>query len=239
MFWQELDPGQVGDWVASQMDADRRIPPPSLAFAPAEQQAYFAGRWLEDHGMGGQVLSRSGTLRLWDYVDRDYDQLWQSAADYLHWMDMGREPDETVELSAEERPPPFVVRQVLTRIQGLVSLGPGGRVVIYDRGVAEISARPRASAEVTGGWRSPTEVVAAVSGMVGATRGGRLRGAFGYSEPSVYEPPTLVRPSFVFVLDGPPLEEGPRWRVSIAVAATRDDGKPTLAWTSETDDGCV
>jgi hypothetical protein len=239
MHWEDLAVHWVGDWAADQ----RRLTdlPPSLSFGPPTVQVATAREILSRRGWGGDVSSPAGTVRM--PATAPDDARWADALDYVHSTDLHREVDEQPDLRADEQPSAFVRRQALTAIEGLPSLGPGGRMTLFDLpsgSFVEISVRPRAELVGATGWRDPGDVQAAVTAMVGDVREYRLRGALGYSEPSSYEVARLTRPSYVFVLDGPDVPGAPHWRVSIAVPATVDgDGDDGPAGRGQDSDWCV
>ncbi|MEU4289323.1 hypothetical protein AB0E63_13970 [Kribbella sp. NPDC026596] len=239
MFWDDLMPTETADWAAAQMRSPQ--PPPNLVFAPPPEQAEAAERIRFAFDRHVEISPRTGTVRIAGPVDGlPLDEILDF---FVNTASFHRDLDHEVELRTDEQPPKFVRRQVLTRIEGTASLGPGGRMTWFDLpsgDFVDISLRQRAERVRAVGWRSPREVEAAVAAMVGDARGFRLRAAFGYSEPSGYEVAGLCRPSFVFVLDGPPMEGAPHWRVSIAVPASRDDdGDGGAAGRGQDSDWCV
>jgi len=234
MYWEDLLLAEVGEWSARWMDS---APPPSVLFAPEDDQWRAASDLLRNRGLPGEATS-SGTVQL---RGSDPLTLWSMGLDYLRSTELERQLDEP-ELRTDEQPPKFVARQGLTRIAGLPSIGPGGRITVYDLPsgpFVDVSVRPLAELRGARGWRDPAGVQAAANGMVGAARGFRLRAAFGYSEPSAYEEAGLVRPAFVLVLDGPEAAGIPHWRVSIAVPATYDDDGDDGAASGRDSDWCV
>ncbi|RZT13658.1 hypothetical protein EV649_6854 [Kribbella sp. VKM Ac-2569] len=239
MYWDDLMPTDTADWAADQMQG--REPPPNLLFAPPGEQEAAAERIRYEFDRRIEISPRTGTVRIAGPVD---DLPMDGIVEFfLDTATFHRDPDPEVELRTDEQPPKFVQRQLLTRIEGIRSVGPGGRVTWFNLpsgDFVDLTVRPRAERIRAAGWRDPREVAAAVNGMVGDARGFRLRGAFGYSEPSGYEVAGLCRPSFVFVLDGPPMEGRPHWRVSIAVPASRDgDGDDGNAGRGQDSDWCV
>ncbi|MFD7160995.1 hypothetical protein ACFV9C_40875 [Kribbella sp. NPDC059898] len=217
MEWEDLFLPDTAEWAAELMG--RYDLPPILTYAPPAVQDAEATRRLRDVSLEPFDLS-GGLTRI--RLDQDPYRLWESALVYLY-----RTVPERQVYSEEDGPPSYVDRQVLTRIAGLPSIGPGGRMIWFDLPSGpfiDIGVRPLASLRPSAGWRAPGQIQTAVDGLVGAARGFTLRGALGYTEPSRYEPARAARPMFVFVLDGPPLDGGPHWRVSIAVPATLDDG---------------
>jgi hypothetical protein len=189
-----------------------------MVFAPVAEQIARSEYLLAVIGLDGEILRRSGTARL---HGRQY---WDMAMLYLEEAQLPLELDVDLEWTGTEHPPQFVSRQAVTRVAGLPSLGPGGRVTQFELPSGEfidIAVRPLVSLAESGGWRDPDEVEGAVRAMVGPLPEYRLRAAFGYPEPSAYEAADVVGAAFVFVLDGPRSGEGPAWRVSIAVPADR------------------
>jgi hypothetical protein len=233
MEWENLFLPGTADWAAEQMG--RYDVPPILSYAPPGVQGVEAGRILHDVSL--EPFDMSGGLARIRLDENPYRQ-WESALVYLN-----RTVPERQVYVEEDEPPSFVDRQVLTRVAGLPSIGPGGRMTWFDLPSGpfiDISVRPVATPVPSAGWRDPGQIQTAVDGMVGAARGFTLRGALGYTEPSRYEYARTARPMFVFVLDGPPLEGGPHWRVSIAVPATLDEGgEDGSAWRGQDTDWCV
>jgi hypothetical protein len=239
MYWDDLMPAETADWAHDQMHSPE--PPPNLVFAPPREQEEAAERLRYAMDRHIEISPRTGTVRIPGPVE-DLP-LGGILEFYLYGASFHRELDDDPELRTDEQPPKFVRRRLLTRIEGVRSLGPGGCLTWFDLpsgDFVDISIRPRAELVRTAGWRDPRDVEAAVTAMVGDARGFRLRAAFGYSEPSGYEVAGLCRPAFVFVLDGPPIEGRPHWRVSIAVRASRDgDGDDGNAGRGQDSDWCV
>ena len=110
-------------------------------------------------------------------------------------------------------------------------VGPGGRVIYYPRRrLVEIVVRRRGKS-LGGYWRKSAEVVNRVASYleIDDAPGTRLRAGFGYYEASKYENQSLLRPVFLFLLDRPTANEGPRWRVSTVEAATELPELPATA----------
>lgn len=233
MEWQDLFLPDTADWAAERMGGVDL--PPILSFAPPDVQESEARRILQDVSLEPSELS--GGLARIRLAEDPYRQ-WESALVYLY-----RTVPERQVYSEEDEPPSFVDRQVLTRIAGLPSIGPGGRMTWFalpSGSFIDISVRPVATLTPSADWRDPGQIQAAVEGMVADARGFTLRGALGYTEPSRYEHARTARPMFVFVLDGPRLGGVPRWRVSIAVPATLDeDGDDGSAQPGQDLDWCV
>jgi hypothetical protein len=239
MYWDDLSLQDAGEWAYQQ---GRTIAlPPSLWFGPPARQVQAAHEIIARRGWRAEISSSAGTVRM--PAEAADDEVWEDALGYVHSNDLHREVDEQPELRAEEQPPAFVRRLAVTRIEGLPSLGPGGRMTLFDLpsgSFVDVSVRPKAELVGAAGWRDPREVQAAVMGMVGEARGYRLRGALGYSEPSPYEVARSARPSFVFVLDADQVPGAPHWRVSIAVPATvDDDGDGGAVGRGQDSDWCV
>lgn len=238
MYWADLDLRQTGDWAAEQMGS---VPlPPSVLFGPPALQVQAAQEILARRGWAGDI-SPAGTVRM--SADGTAGQVWEDGLGYLFSNDLHREVDEQPEWRPDEQPPEFVRRLALSRIEGLPSIGPGGRLTLFEfpsGAFLDVTVRPRARLVAAAGWRDPGYVEDAVAAMIGELRDYRLRGAFGYSEPSAYEVARLTRPSFVFVLDGPQVPGAPHWRVSIAVPATVDeDGDDGAVDSGQDSDWCV
>jgi hypothetical protein len=226
MLWDDLMLSEVGDWAAERRRAEL---PPDLYFGPSDEQVAAAREIVHSHGWHAEVSRPAGSVQ---FRGADPEDLWQLGRHYLAHVDVPRSLDEQPELRTDEQPPDFVRRQAVTSIEGVPSIGPGGRMALLElrsTTYVEVSVRPRTWLAAAGGWRDPREVENAVTGMVGDARGYRLRGVFGYSEPSAYEAARSCRASYILVLDGPPQEGAPHWRVSIAVPATSggdgDDGR--------------
>ncbi|WP_112236712.1 hypothetical protein [Kribbella monticola] len=238
MRWQELSAGDAGYWAAEQMS--RSDPLPTMVFAPVERQVAEARQLLAQRGLPGDVLSWSGTVRMRSEYGESASE-WEAAMEYLAMTESSRDFD----VDSEDELPGFVTRQVSTRLYEWQSIGPGGRVTAYDLPHAhfvDVTVRPLVTRIRGGRWRPPEQVETAVRAMVGPARDYRLRAVFGYPEPSAYEAANLVRPAFVFVLDGPSDGEGPRWRVGIAVPATfggEGDAEPDDDGGDMDSDWCV
>lgn len=115
-----------------------------------------------------------------------------------------------------------VGREFWFSINNIRPVGPGGRITYYPRRrLIEIVVRRRGYS-LGGEWRNPAEIVDRVLTYleIADTPGTRLRARFGYYEASKYESQSLLRPVFLFLLDQPHANDGPRWRVSTAEAAT-------------------
>ena len=222
MHWDDLTLSETGEWA---FEHTRTVSlPPSIVFGEPAEQVAAAHEILERRGWRGEISSLAGTVRM--PVDGPEEQVWEAGLGYVFSNDLHREIEESLELPPDEQPPGFVRRLALTRIEGLPSIGPGGRMTLFDLpsgAFLDITVRPRATLLGAAGWIDPGEVQDAAAAMVGRAPGYRLRGTLGYTEPSAYEAAGSSRPSFVFVLDGPDVPGAPHWRVSIAVPATVDD----------------
>lgn len=120
-------------------------------------------------------------------------------------------------------------------------VGPGGRMTYYPRRrLLEIVVRRRGRG-LYGDWRNPTNIADRVSNFLdlAGTPSARLRAAFGYYEASKYVSQSLLRPVFLFLLDRPTAEEGPRWRVSTVEAATELPEIPPTAGLDFLSAGCA
>ncbi|MEA2523176.1 MAG: hypothetical protein QOF73_403 [Thermomicrobiales bacterium] len=121
------------------------------------------------------------------------------------------------------RMPRLPSQSLTSRIRGTPVLGPGGRITTFTvpgRTFTDVSVRRR-DRPVASRPRKANDIGSTVATMTAdAPPDARLRGAFGYTEPSFYERPGLVRPVFAFLLERPSDGETPGWRVGITVPAT-------------------
>jgi hypothetical protein len=139
-------------------------------------------------------------------------------------------------LDEEESGAPRDVNRLVTKelwgsIDEVRSVGPGGRITIYEsQRRADIVVRHRVR-RLGGIWRPPNLVEEAVNDLFGEgfAPDVTLRGALGYFEASKFDQQRYLRPAFVFLLDQRPAGEGPRWRVATVTAATTADNLSVTA----------
>jgi hypothetical protein len=226
LIWERLDGGDAAVWIyQTQAEID---PAPEIFRLERPEDARERLGTVGPHTY--TVRRDSGTVDV-DFGGTDLVCLPTIATAAAEIIDEGRQVYRSTDLDDEERgsapdQPRLVVYEALTSIGGLRSVGPGGRITIYDVGerrTAELSIRKRTGG-VSSRWRNPTAILSAsVTALAEAPPGTRLRGAFGYYEASKYERQGWLRPAFVFLLDRPSTEDGPRWRVAFVEAATDSD----------------
>lgn len=125
-------------------------------------------------------------------------------------------------------------------LHGLPAVGPGGRVTVYHRALGDtvdITVRVR-KRRITSIWRRPRDVEREVRGFINDYPSAVLSGKFGYYDASKYERQTILRPTYVFLLEGPTADQGPRWRVAIALPATEAPDLPPTAGLDTTTTVC-
>lgn len=213
MEWQQLALESVADWVFEHQ-LEVSAPPPGVAFAPLDFQRDVAGQILDQLDIAGDIQSRSGTVRL--HSD-DPDGLWAAALRYLELTRLPRELESDV-----DEPPAFVQRESTTRIEGVPSIGPGGRITQYAFGASDfvdVSIRPVAVLTAPGQWRDPLQVLASAADLVKGMPEHELSVAFGYSEPSAYEAADRAVAVYLLRMDGTPSDAGPRWQRCIEIPA--------------------
>jgi hypothetical protein len=124
----------------------------------------------------------------------------------------------------------FDLRSFLT--QALPVLGPGGRVLV-SRGIGEIDAdvvvRKR-NTEIVSKWVGEDLVLEPLRELIsgyGDEEYVTVLPSFGYFELSKYEPQFVMRPAFVFMVQGLyPAEIGPSWLQTVVVPATTSPNVP-------------
>jgi hypothetical protein len=138
------------------------------------------------------------------------------------------EPRElmTTEIANQLAVPPqrsAVVTEYASLINGLESIGPGGRCTIYSdpvRVTAEVSIHAREH-RVDTWWRHPRDVAEVVSAeMADVGESGRIKASLGYFEKSAFEPQSWLRPVFAFVLEAEATADQPGLRRAFVEAAT-------------------
>jgi hypothetical protein len=240
LIWTPLAPDDVRAWIAGQ----RGRPAPDVF--RLEDPAETAERLGDRIGDFVTVRPDSGTLDF-DFGPIELDDWIAFLGAALEAVDPERRLYQWEDLSEEElgasaEHPRAVVEEYLTSINGVSAVGPGGRITTYRHGgriSAEISVRGRRHG-ISSSWRHPTEIAAeAVAAFEEAPSGTRLRVAFGYYEASKYERQEWLRPAFVFLLDRPETEDGPRWRVAFVERATESDELPPTAGLENASGGCA
>jgi hypothetical protein len=164
----------------------------------------------------------------------DDDERWEAldaAYTLLDSLDPGRKWVRWEDLGEEEHPGPHVIDEVVSEIDGVRALGPGGRLRGTQRtgGVlVELSVRRRVQ-ELPTTWRPVEAIVASVVEAAADSPQVRIRYGFGYHESSKFEAQRWLRAAFVFLLDQPSVEAGVRWRIAIVQAATDSKDLPPEA----------
>jgi hypothetical protein len=240
-IWHVLEPNAVVDWV-SDLQAHQDLPQ-SYTFPTPAEQVERAISAVTQLGIAADVSRRSSAVRITTQetpVEFLVDQGLQLAfaLDTRNWFQWD-------DLSEEEQPSPHVATELVSSVDGLHCLGPGGRITVshFQDGqtLLDVVVRPRVEV-VNSTWRAPSRIVDGVGIMLfNIPEDARLRAALGYREASGYETQELLRPYFVFLLDRPHSDEGPGWRVAAEISATSvdDDDNGPGDFTNVDDSGCV
>lgn len=142
---------------------------------------------------------------------------WQDVASKL---DPERNWFRWTDLGDEEEPGPLVLDELVTEINGVRSVGPGGRIrrlaLTHDQ-LVDIVVRPRIDT-IPSQWRELGPIIDSVNEAAADEREVNLRVAFGYHEASGYEQQRWLRSVFVFLLDGS--QGDGRWQVALVEPAT-------------------
>lgn len=228
-IWQEIGVsgsaiGDISRWIERQM---HRELPPAYALLPVADQVDRAAAALRHYEPEGYVGTESSGIRIVT-TKHDDDYLVHAGLSIAHDLDPDREWFRWEDLSEEERPESFVADELVSSVDGLASLGPGGKLTVsrFHDGTAvmDVVVRPKEDVLLSR-WRSPSQVASGVSTMIASSpRDIRLRAGLGYEEASSLEAQTVLRPMFIFLLDRPMAASGPRWRVALATPATSIDG---------------
>jgi hypothetical protein len=239
MIWTDVPFAAVTDWVSGRMDGEL---PVTYSCPSAHEQAERAAEVADQLGLptAGRFPRSSGIQLL---GQDPVDELLHQAVDIAQALDE-RRWRRWEDPPPEEQPAGHVEDELVSWIDGVPTLGPGGRLTVQRlrdrRLLLDVVVRPRAGVVETR-WRNPESVVDALSPLVrGAPDDARLRAAFGYAEASAYEAQEILRPVFAFLLERSAREGGPGWRVATTIAATDpvDDG-PGATGTGSHDDTCV
>lgn len=239
MIWTDVPRTAVTDWVVGRMDGEL---PATYSCPTAGEQSDRAAEVADRLGLAAaQRFPRSPGLRL--LGEEPADELLHQGVDIAQSLDE-RRWRRWEDPPPDEQPAGHVEDELVSWIDGVPSLGPGGRVTIQRlrdrRLLLDVVVRPR-DGVVDTVWRRPEAVVDALGPLLrGAPDDARLRAAFGYAEASAYEAQEILRPVFAFLLERSARGGGPGWRVATTIAASDpvDDG-PGATTTGSHDDTCV
>ncbi len=235
MIWETISPSGLSQWILVQQAG----PPPEayeLLDRPSVQEVLKASpvapltSLMRIHPDSGAV-----DLDARELPDFNEDQVMALSLTIVGALDV-REPFEWTDLDDEEKGSPndvpsAVGKEYWLSVNNIKPVGPGGRIIYYPRRrLVEIVVRRRGK-NLGGYWRNSTDVANRASTYleIGDAPEIRLRARFGYYEASKYESQFLLLPVFLFLLDRPTANEGPRWRVSTVEAATELPELPATA----------
>lgn len=122
----------------------------------------------------------------------------------------------------------IVVAEIISQLHEVPSVGPGGRIraLRQTRGLLIEATVRRCERPVGGEWRSIGPIVDSIREASADVEPMTIRFTFGYHEASKFETQQWLRPVFVFLLEQPDLQAGPRWRIALVQAATEGDDLP-------------
>jgi len=226
LIWETISPSELSQWMANQQAG----PPPESyeLLDPTSVDEVLKASPVAPFKPLMHIHLQSGA------VDLVVPNLPTFTEEIVLGLSLGivgaldvRKAYQWTDLDEEEKGSPDNVQSAVGNeywlsVNNVHPVGPGGRVIYYPRRrLVEIVVRRRGKS-LGGYWRRPTEVANRVASYleIGDVPGTRLRARFGYYEASKYENQSLLRPVFLFLLDRPRPNEGPRWRVSTVVAAT-------------------
>lgn len=232
--WDTLDVDTLVGWIAERQDG---LPPDAFMLRPSAEVAsnlfdYFAPltREVTLRRHSGGIAAQLTELASPDTSSFLFDLMATAAAD----LDSRRERVSPHPISDEEPADGYVTsvaREYWLPIEGVLPVGPGGRMTYYQSSKLLEMAIHFRSNRLAGVWRDPDRIaVEILTAFDGAVVGGeRLRATFGYYESSLYVSQTLLRPVYVAMVERLERSDGPRWRLTSVHAATDIPNIPLTA----------
>lgn len=247
MIWTRLDgAAALRQWLRSSAAGG----PPSAyeVQSPEETRARVEPFAAEVEHVGAEAtILPSGLLQCRFDVAEGRRELFQKTEIILDEFARGLDPDRTWlqanEAHADEDFAAHVHHDLLTRIDEVDVIGPGGRLIkqlVGSTAIFDLSVHPRRlSTPIQTEWRSAEDIGARVIRGLAERPRATLRAAFGYYEPSAFEPASVIRSAFVFVLEHDDCTLPPRWRTAVVEAATHSEDLPPEAGMDSVTSACI
>lgn len=228
-------PAELRGWIETLTEEQ---PPPFFTVAEPHES-----KWIQSPlAVSPQSVNRRFESGVFEISFRGHPNVMrQSAKEWLDYfsqirsLDEGRSFDRRTLFLADDATHSEVVladiRTGTSDVPGnLPVVGPGGRIILY-QGAETIDADVvirRRDVRIPARWRNPARVVRGLEQeLADEPETVEIFAQFGYLELSKYEPQSLLRPAFIFVIQTSQVRENQlRWQYAIAQPATVNENVP-------------